>query len=428
MSTEIIIVLILICLNAFFAMSEMAIVSASKPMLRQRAKNGNRKAEVALRLAEDSGRFLSTVQIGITLIGIIAGAYGGATIAEKLQATFNEISFIYPYGQSVAFIFVITIITYLSVVVGELIPKQIALSKPEPIAMFVALPMALLSKICTPVVKLLEVSAAIPMKLLGLFRDENESITEEEVKAVIAEGVESGAIEKSEHDMMQRVIKLGDRDVKSIMTHRMDVGFIDINDTIAEVKEKIGRSNHSRYPVEDKTNGHIHGVVQTKDLLNQMLSGKEFQIKPLLKEIHFIHETVTCLKALELFKTSSMPLALVVDEYGDTEGLVTTADILEAIIGVIPSNYEGEDARLVLRDDGSWLVDGLTPIEEVHLMIGLDEIKTTDEYDTIAGFLLHHIGMTPKEADKFEMFNYSFEIMDMDGRRIDKILITPLVK
>ncbi len=426
-TTELFIIFILLMLNGFFSLSEMAIVSASKPMLRQYAKQGDHRATVALRLAEDSGRFLSTVQVGITLVGTLAGAYGGAKIAGKLEPLFDRIEFISPHGEAVAVFVVVAVITYLSVVIGELVPKQFALSRPEKLAMLVAKPMALLSRSCTPVVWLLEMSARVLTRVLGGGQQSEERMTEAEVKAVLSEGAETGVIEKAEHDMLQRVIRLGDRDVKSIMTHRSSVVFIDLNEPLEAVRKKVHEAGHSRYPVIDGNPDKTIGVVQAKEMLDGALSQDKMKVSDYVKIVQTLPENASCLSALELFKKSTLHLVVIVNEYGGTEGIITTSDILEAIVGLLPSNYdEPEHVLITRRQDGSWFVDGLTPIDEVHLTIGLEEIDTDGNFDTIAGFMLQHLGKSPEEGDFFDLFKYRFEVADMDDARIDKILVTPL--
>lgn len=420
--SELLVIFVLLLINAFFALSEMAIVSASRPLLRQMAKQGNNRAELALRLAEDPGKFLSTVQVGITLVGTLAGAYGGATIADKLAPTLDTVSWINPYGSTVAVAVVVTFITYLSVVIGELIPKQLALKNSEGVAMFVATPMSFLSKLAAPIVYLFETSASLFMRIFGVASD-SDQVTEEEVQAIMAEGVESGAIEKSEHEMLRRIIRLGDRNVKSIMTHRTEVSFIDVDDTLEEIRAKIGQSAHSRYPVMDSS-GEVLGAVQVKEILNAP-DKADFQIRNFIKDIHTLPETASCLKALEAFKASHTNIAMIVDEYGSIEGIITIADILEAIVGVLPSNYDDiEHALIRQRDDGSYLVDGRTPIDEIHLTIGIDEIDSDGSYETISGFLVQELRKNPEEGDVTEAYGYRFEVIDMDGRRIDKILVS----
>ena len=423
--TEIIVIFFLLLLNAFFAMSELAIVSASRPLLRQKAKQGNTRAATALGLAEDSGNFLSTVQVGITLVGILAGTYGGASITEKLGPVLDTYGFIAPYGHALAGAVVVALITYFSVIIGELIPKQLALRNAEAIAMIVAVPMSLLSKVTAPVVYLFEMSARLLMRLLGIKGTEGDEVTEAEVHAVLAEGAESGVFEKSEHEMLRRIISLGDRSVKSIMTHRTEMVAIDINDSYEEVVAAVQGAGHSRYPVVDGDNDNVVGAVRAKNVLRASLTPKTFQMKNYVEEIPSVPEMTTCLKAFEIFKSSNIHMAVIVDEYGSTEGIITSADLLEAIIGILPSNYDDvEDIAIRERDDGSWLIDGRTPVHEMQLTFGLDQLTTDDGYETIAGFLVQSLRKNPVEGDKFEAFGYLFEVIDMDGRRIDKILMS----
>jgi putative hemolysin len=426
MSTELLIILCLLLLNAFFAASEMAIVSASKPKLRQKAKT-DKRAELALRLAEDSGRFLSTVQVGITLVGILAGAYGGAEIADKLAPILNDIALIAPRGELVAVILVVALITYFSVVIGELIPKQIALANSEALAIRIARPMYVLSVIFTPIVATLESSANLFFRILGIQRNP-EQMTESEIKAVLAEGAASGAIEKNEYDMLQRIIRLDDRSVESIMTHRIDVTFLDINDSVSTIRRKIQESGHSRYPVISGDESRVIGIVQAKDLLDAALKNPdELKMVNHLKEATYLPEVTKCLRVLEFFKTSSTHIAIIVNEYGTTEGIVTSSDILEAIVGVMPSNYNDDSQPLIVqRADGSWLVDGATPIDEIHLSIGLEDIDADSSYETIAGFILYTLGRTPRVSEYIDTYGYRFEIVDLDGMRIDKILISKI--
>lgn len=426
-TTEIIIIFILLLINAFFALSEMAIVSSSKPVLRQMAQQGNRKAGIALQLAEDPGTFLSTVQVGITLVGTLAGAYGGATIAEKLSVKLNDIAYITPHGETVAVALVVGIITYLSVVLGELMPKQLALSNPEKLAMRVAVPMLVLSKVCAPVVKLLGFSADKLMRLFGILKKNDSTMSEQEMKAVIAEGAQQGTIERSEHEMFQRVIRLGDRDVKSIMTHRVDVAFIDVNDSPEEIRKKVHEFGHSRYPVISGSANKVLGIVQAKEMLDVALSGKVLNIREHIQEAQILHDNTNCLSALDMFKSNPINMAVIIDEYGATEGIVTIADLMEAIVGVLPSNYDdGEHAQILEREDGSWLVDGMIAIEELNVTTGLESIEPNNSYDTLAGLILYSLNTTPVEGDIIENHGYKFEVLDMDGKRIDKVLITKL--
>ncbi len=420
----IITILFLIFLNAFFSLSEMAIIASRKPILREMLRGGNRGVENVLKILEDQGRFLSAIQVGITAVGTLTAAYGGATIAASLGGLLDKIPFVSPYGQSIALVVVVVVLTYFSVVIGELIPKRLALRNPEIISVFIARPMLAFASAFSPIVKLLDLSAEIIMKFFGIFGKNESKVTEAELKAIINEGVESGAIEKSEHEMMHRIFRLDNRDAKSIMTHSSEVALIDINDSIEEVRRKFSQAQHSRYPVTDKTTQKIIGIVQVKNLFSDFISSGEIDIKKHLQEVNFISENINCLKVLEMFKASSINMAIVIDEYGAIEGIVTDSDIFEAIVGVLPSNYDENDEMMIKkRDDGSWLVNGLTPIDEINLVIGIEEIGMTEKYDTIAGFVLDNLEGNVVESAKFNMFGYSFEIVDMDKEKVDKILI-----
>lgn len=426
MSTELLIIFLLMLLNAFFALSEMAIVSASKPLLRQAVSRGQKSAERALALAENSGRFLSTVQVGITLIGTLAGTYGGATIAKRLVDPLNAFPFIAPHGEGVAVVLVVSVITYFSVVVGELIPKQMAINNAERYAVLVATPMYYLSRLCTPVVATLEVSASLVTRLLGI-KTVDEGVTESEIRAVIAEGVVTGAIEHEEHQMIQRVIRLADRDVKSIITHRSEMVFIDVSDSLDMVREKISLAGHSRYPVIDRDPTNVIGIVKTKELMVGTAHPERFTVRDYVKDIFFVNENMNCLEALNTFRSRSLHLAAVIDEYGAFEGVFTTSDLMEALVGMIPSNYDNEEGPLIVqREDGSWLVDGMTPIDEIHITIGLHDITADGEYQTIAGFMLSQMKAAPSTGAAFAFAGHRFEIVDMDRRRIDKVLIQKL--
>lgn len=422
--TEVTIVALLVLLNAYFALTEIAVVSSSKPLLKHFVKQGNKKAQYVLDIVENPGRFLSTIQLGITLVGILAGAYGGATIAEKIAPYFTDLPYIGHHGESIAVLVIVGMITYLSVL-GEIIPKRFALSYPERISIACAGSIRVMMMILYPIVVFLEGSATFLMKIFGILREGGDVVSEEEFRAVLSEGAESGVIEKAEHEMLQRVIRLADRDVKSIMTHRTEVVFIDMNDSIEDIREKVHQAGHSRYPVIDGNPDELKGIVQAKELLDDALNDtSRLDIKTHIKEVMILPESASCLQALESFKKNHLNLIVIVDEYGSTQGIVTTSDILEAIVGVLPSNYDADDQmKIVERENGSWLVDGRTPIEEIHLSIGLHEISADEDFDTIAGFVLEHLRVAPKEGALFEIYGHQFEIVDMDGHRIDKILI-----
>lgn len=422
--TTLITILFLIILNGFFSLSEMAIVSSNKAILRAMSRRGNKGADDVLKLLENQGKFLSTIQVGITAVGTLTAAYGGATIAASLGLLLNKAPFLDPYGDGIAITIVVFAITYFSVVIGELIPKRIALRNPENISILVARPMISISYIFFPLVRIFDLSAEVIMKFFGIFATEQDKVTEADLRAIISEGAESGIIEKSEHEMMQRIFRLDNRDAKSIMTHISEVTLIKTADSIDEIRRKIREAGHSKYPVIDSETQKIIGLAQTKELLSDVMLLNKIDIKNHLKQVHFVAENTSCLKLLEMFKSASIHLAVVIDEYGEVEGIVTDSDVFEAIVGLLPANYDEKDFVMIRkREDGSWIVDGMTPIDEIHILIGIEEINAEGGFDTIAGFLLDHLNKVPQEGDKLNKYGYSFEIIDMDGMRVDKILI-----
>lgn len=425
--SELIVLLIFTLINAFFAMSEIAIVQSSKPLLRQMAKAGNKNAEIALEMAENTGRALSTVQVGITLVGILAGAYGGATIAENIAPFFAEIPVLGQWASQISIFLVVVLITYLSVVVGELVPKQYALAHPERMVLIAAYPMSIAAKIGAPIVWLLNLSADILLAIIGV-KKSDRAMTEAEVHAVLSEGAESGAIEPSEYQMMRRIIALGDREVKTIMTPRVEVTTIDITDDLDTIRRKINESGHSRFPIVENSLDNLLGLVVAKEVLEHALCEDEFDLRSLIKEALHLSDNAPCEKALELFKNHPINFAIVFDEYGTVEGIVTASDLLEAIVGSVASNYEDNQHNIVQREDGSWLVDGTTVTDEIVLTIGIEGLDDEDMYTTLAGFILHEMGVVPNVGDSFEALGYKFEVIDLDGRRIDKVLISQVVE
>lgn len=422
---ELAILFLLLAANALFVLSELAVVSSSKPLLRQRARAGDKSAAKALALAENPGRFLSTVQVGITLLGIITGAYSGAALAEPLGKVLDTIPYIAGHGHVAAVVLAVSGVTFLTVVVAELVPKQLALSHPEKFAMLTAGTMNALALAAAPFVKLLEISSLLILRLMGHKRRAPGHVTETVIRAVIAEGAESGAIEVREHELMRRIIQFGDRHVESLMTHRMDVTFIDVSDTPAEIHKKVHESGHSHYPVIDGEPDAVLGVIHVKDLIGRPDGRPPGVIRERVSPATVLATSVTGLKALELFKRSDTHMAIIIDEYGTTQGIVTAFDLLEAIVGELASNIEpGEEPQILKREDGSYLVDGLTPVDEVHLEIGVEGFDRNADYQTIGGFIIDELGRTPKTGDVLERFGYRFEVVDLDGRRIDKIIIS----
>jgi putative hemolysin len=427
--TQITIVLLLIIANGLFAMSEMAIVSARKARLRQRAEEGDHKARAALELAETPNRFLSTAQIGITLIGILAGAFGGATLAEELGAYLGRIPPLKPYGEVIGLVIVVLATTYLSLVIGELVPKRLALNNPERIAAAIAAPMRALSVIAYPAVRLLSLSTELVLRILGIRPSAEPPITEEEIKLLLEQGTEAGVFQEVEQDMVESVLLLDERRAAGLMTPRPEVIWLDIEDSLDEVRRKMIASPYSRFPVCQGSLDNVLGEVEARDLLARSLCGEAFDLKSLLQKPLYVPETMPALKVLEAFKKSGTQMALVIDEYGSIQGLVTLKDILEAIVGDIPSAEELAEPQVVQREDGSWLLDGMLPVEELKELLGIGELPGEEQglYQTTAGFVMTQLGRIPAAAEHFEWGGLRFEVMDMDGNRVDKVLVTPIV-
>lgn len=425
---EIVVIFLLIVANGVFAMSEMAVVTARKSRLQDWAKKGNAKAKVALELANAPNRFLSAVQIGITLIGILAGAYGGRTIADRLAAYLSLIPAIEPYSQAVGLGIVVMGITYFSLVVGELVPKRLALQHPETIATLVAMPLRAFSKISSPAVRVLTISTDALFGLFGRHHAQETPVTEEEIKTLVQKGTEAGVFEESEQDMVEAVFSLGDRSARSLMTPRTQIAWLDLHDPIEQNHQKIAESGHSRFPVGVGSLDQVKGVVQAKDLLASSLAGKPFNLETFLRQPLFMPRAVSALQVLESFKQSGKHIALVVDEYGGIEGLLTHHDILEAIAGEIPFSEKHAEPKAVQRHDGSWLLDGMLPVDEFKEIFHLESLpgEKKDAYQTLGGFLFTQMGRVPSVSDHFEWSSLRFEIVDMDGKRIDKVLVARL--
>ena len=424
-SLELAAVLFLILLNGFFAMSELAVVSARKIRLQQMADEGSRGARTALALQEDPSRFLSTVQIGITLIGVINGAVGGATLAERLSPVLDAIPALTGYGQTLSIAIVVMVITYLSLIAGELVPKRIALNNAEAIASFAAPIMRSLSKATAPFVWLLGASTEAMLKLLRVPEKAEQTVTEEEVKSLIAEGTASGVFDPGEKRMIEGVMRLADRTVRSLMTPRPEVMWLDIDDDPDNIKREIREAGHSRFPVCRGDFDDVIGVVHTKDLLNRLLQGGSFDLRADVRDALVVHDGTEVMRLLDLFKQSGEQMAIVVDEYGTVEGIATLTDVLEGIAGELPDDG-GADSDIVRREDGSLLIDGMMAVEEVEAHLGLKSLRDEDSgYHTLAGFLLFKLGRIPTAGEYADHDGYRFEVVDMDGRRIDKVLVMP---
>lgn len=423
---EIVLILLLIIANGVFSGSEIAIVSARKVRLEQLAKDGNKKARVALKLANSPNNLLSTVQIGITLIGIVSGAVGGATVSEHLQALLAQVPLLKPYSEALGFGIVVTLITYLSLVIGELVPKRLALNNPEPIACAIAQPMRWLSKIASPLVYLLGISTDKLLELAGVRASEEPPVTEEEIRALIGQGTQAGLFEKSEQDMVSRVFRLGDRPVQALMTPRLEIDWLDLDSPWEETQQLIIESPHSRFPVCQEDLDTCLGIIRIKDVLSAHFSGGMIDLKAMLQTPLFVPENTHALRVLEMFKEFGTHMAMVTDEYGGIAGLVTLNDLTEAIFGELPTTETEEEPMVIQREDGSWLLDGLLSIDEFKALFDRESLPEEDTglYHTLAGFVIRALGRIPRSGDLFTWNGLRFEVVDMDGMRVDKLLVT----
>jgi putative hemolysin len=422
---EVVIILVLILINGFFSMSEMAMASSRRARLSQKVEEGKKRYDAVLKAVDDPGPFLSTVQIAITLIGTIAGAFGGATLAGVIAEAVQDVPVIGPYSRTIGLGAVVLMITFLSVVLGELVPKRIALSRPEEIASATIGPLRVVQTIFLPVVKVLEGTTKLVLKLLGIKKAAGPLVTEDEVRIMIQEGTRHGVFEQSEQEMVEAVFYLGGRKAETFMTPRRDIVWIELDDTPEEIRQKI-RDNPELYsfPVCEDGLDNIIGVVDVRDILSTFLDDSFKGIKYIMDEAVFIPESLAALKVLEAFKTRRTGVLFLVDEYGGVQGMVSVQDIVEEIIGGLPGGPE-EEQEIVSRGDGTYLVDGGINIDEFNEFFGLEYPDNEEpDYHTLAGLILDHLGVIPATGDKVEHENLTLEIMDMDGIRIDKVLVT----
>lgn len=419
--TEISIVILLTLLNGVLAMSELAVVSSRPVRLRLLADQGNRGAAIAIRLAEDPGRFLSTVQIGITLVGVLSGAFSGATLGARLAGWLQTQGLSEAVADGLGVGSVVVAITYLSLIVGELVPKQIALRAPEAVASKVAPAMAMLSKIALPLVWLLNASGKAVLALLGQKGEADEKMTDEEIKTVLAEAHSAGVIEETESEMISGVMRLADRNARGLMTPRRDVEVIDIEDDLGAIREQLRSSHRSRLPVRNGSSDEILGVVFVKDALDAFLQGTDLDIRALMREAPVVSDRTGAMDVIQSLRRSPAHMVLVYDEYGHFEGIVTSGDVLEAITGVFQEE-DGEEPPIVEREDGSFLVAGWMPIDEFADEMGF-ALDDDPDYETVAGFVIDEIKRLPSLGEKFTARGWSFEVIDMDGRRVDKLLV-----
>ena len=421
---EFLILLVLILINGLFAMSEMAIVSSRKARLQQRIDQGSSGAKVALKLADDPSTFLSTVQVGITTIGILSGAFGENAIAEKLITLLKQYPLFAPYSKGIATVTMVLVVTYLSVVLGEIVPKRLALLNPERVASALARPMQILSKVAHPLVVLFSISSNALLWLLGGKKDDSPPVTEEEIKVLLQQGAEAGVFEKSEQKMLGNIFRLDDLRVTAIMTPRMDIRFLDLEDSLEDNHQILSEGSHQTMPVCRGGLDSILGLLDSKEYLAKMLRNESADLESSVHPAVFVPESVSTIQLLETLRRKKAHMALVVDEYGSIEGMVTLADLLEAIIGDLPgANHDGDDDA-VQRADGSWLMDGLISLDRVQTLLHSQSLESEEhDYNSLGGLVMHQLGRVPSVGDLFDFRGLRFEVVDMDGSRVDRLLV-----
>lgn len=424
---ELLILASLIILNGVFAMSEIAVVTARKTKLQEWAQEGSTRAAIALKLANEPSHFLSTIQIGITLVGILAGAYGGARLSARLAESLSAYPWVGPYADELALGIVVVAITYFSLIVGELVPKRLALHNPETIASVVAGPMSALAKLAHPVVRVLSASTEVVLRLMGSKPSEDAPVSDEEIRVLMEQGTQAGVFEKSEQTLVRNILRLDDRVIASLMTPRIDIVHLDLEDPLDVNVQKIIEQRFSRYPVCRGGLENVVGMVHTKSILAQQLSGQPLNLEPLLQQPLYVPESASGIQILETFRQSGVHAALVIDEYGEIHGLVTLHDVLTAIVGEIASAEDQPGSSMVVRRaDGSWLIDAMIDTATLKDLLQVNELPSEDEaiYHTLGGLVMAYLGRVPRTADYFEWEGFRFEVVDMDGKRVDKVLVS----
>ena len=427
---ELIIIIFLIIISGIFAMTEIAIISSRKSKLKQMAEKGNIDARKALELANNPNSFLSTVQIGITFVGIFAGAFGGETLVRSLSYSLSRMPFIGNNSEIIALLIVVSIITYLSLVIGELVPKRLGLGSPEKIASFMAKYMQILSTISSPLINLLSVSTEWILRIFKIKPYVESQITEDEIKILIKEGARIGVFNLTEKDIVERTFRLSDKKANMLMTSRKEIKWLDITKSSKLLRETISKNSFSYFPVCRDYLDRVIGVVRTKEILTNYLTDEKLNLQKFMHKPLFVPESMYALKVLELFKKSGVHIAMVVDEYGNIEGLLSITDLLEAIVGDISTIDELQEAEISPRDDGTWFVDGLVLIDEFKEYFHIRKFpeERSGIFQTIGGFVMHKIGHVPKAGNAFELDGFRYEVVDMDGNRIDKILVKTNIK
>jgi putative hemolysin len=424
---EIVVIFLLLIANGVFAMAEIAVVSANKARLRRLADQGNGRARIALELADSPNRFLSTVQVGITLVGIYAGAFGGATLADRLAQSISHVPVLFRYADTIALGIVVAVISYFSLVLGELVPKRFALSNPEGVSMLVARPMNRLSQMARPVVAFLSGSTELFLRLLGFKAEKEVAVSEEDVRVLLQEGVRAGAFNKVESQIVQSALHLDQLPVREIMTPRPKVIWLNQDDPHEQVWHKIVVSGHSHFPVYAGNRDHTVGVVAVKSIYANLAAGAGVKLKDLMVPPLIVPASQTVLQLLEIFKQNGKHIALVTDEFGGIIGLVTLNDVMEAVLGEFPTQGERAKPEARKRNDGSWLIDAMIDLESVERALPGFKLRSGahTEYQTLAGFVVKQLGHVPKEGETFEAQGYIFEVLDMDRHRVDKVLVLP---
>lgn len=415
---DVLIILILIIFNGLLALSETAMLSMRKARLQHRVNDGDKRARLALKLAENPNRFLSTIQIGITVIDVLIGAISGATVTEFLTASLAHIPALVPFAEAIGLIVVVIVVSFLSIVFGELVPKRLALQNADGVAVAISRPMFFISRLFTPFVWLLGKCTDLILRLFGIKHTAEIPVTEEELLVQLDQGTQAGVFEETEQDMVEGVFSLSDQRVNALMTPRNEIVWLEVNDTVDEIRRKVKDSPFSRFPVGVDSLDHLVGVVRAKELLLADLKHGD-QLREISRPPLYIPEMAFGSRALEMFRESQRELMFVVDEFGTVQGIITLADILEEIVG----EFEDEP-QAIQREDGSWLLDGMLPNDEFKEIFHLRRLPDEEEYETLGGFILLHLGKVPQAADHFEWGNLVFEVMDMDGNRVDKVLVT----
>lgn len=424
---DIFIILGLILINGVFAMSEIAVVSSKRMRLQKLAENGSRGAQAAIELADSPSRFLSTIQVGITLIGIFNGAFGEASLVAKLTPQLAMLPLVSEYAREISLGIVVVGITFSSLILGELVPKRIAMQYPEPVASLIAKPMQWLSRLMGPFVKILTVTTEFAMRLLGLHHKKEDVVTEEEIAGMLREGTDAGLFEKTEHEIVSRALRLDDQRVVALMTPRMDVHFINLDDPLEVNLMRIADSAYNRFPVYKTDISNVVGVIHAGTLFEQSIRGQAIDISAALRPALFVPESISAMQLLETLKKHRAELAVVIDEYGEIEGIVTLSDVLGALVGDVSVIDEHHEEDAVRREDGSWLLDAGMSMERFRELLQTDASfpeEASGNYHTLAGFVMAWLGHIPKVSEHFEWASYRFEVMDMDRNRIDKLLVS----